>query len=220
MEVRVKSACQAVSSCSIRTVVLECFAVFVAGILFALLANTLSPRGLTISTNYFPDQGSNRGNSASFRIQPSQLVTNQAKALELLSQRMLKHGILLVDSNQISRMYQDAKYEQELYVFIDARREKDYEKGHIPGAYQFDRYYPEKYIGTILPVCQTAERIVVYCNGGDCDDSEFAAVSLKNAGISETNITVYGGGMKEWLHNRMPAEIGTRKSGNLIQLTP
>jgi rhodanese-related sulfurtransferase len=198
-------------------ILVEATIVAMVGTGVAFIANTLSSKGLTLSTNYFPGTNRNASIIASPHQKTSLAITNKERALELLAQRLKKHSISLVDSNVVVNLFKDVRYEQELYVFIDARRDKDFDKGHIPSAYQFDRYYAEKYISTILPVCQTAERIVVYCDGGDCDDSEFTAITLKNAGISETNICVYGGGLKEWSSNGMPVEIGLRKSGNMAK---
>ena len=67
----------------------------------------------------------------------------------------------------------------------------------------------------MLPVCQAAEQIVVYCNGGDCDDSETAAILLRDVGIANRKLFIYGGGITEWTTNRLPVEIGARNSGNL-----
>ena len=78
-------------------------------------------------------------------------------------------------------------------MFIDARDEAHYREGHIPGAYEFDPYYPEKYFPTALPPCQAAEQIVVYCHGGDCDDSESAALTLRDVGIAMNKLLFTAG---------------------------
>jgi len=98
---------------------------------------------------------------------------------------------------------------------INARDEQHYREGHIPGACEFDPYHPEKYFATVLPVCQAAEQIVLYCNGGDCDDSESAAITLRDVGIANQKLFVYTGGITEWTTNGLPVEIGGRNSGNL-----
>jgi rhodanese-related sulfurtransferase len=102
-----------------------------------------------------------------------------------------------------------------LVVFVDARDDQHYQEGHVPGAYQLDHYRPEKYLAPVLLVCQTAHQIVVYCNGGDCEDSEFTAITLRDAGILREKLLIYGGGLTEWLTNGLPVEIGPRNSGNL-----
>ena len=107
-----------------------------------------------------------------------------------------------------------------LFVFIDARDDRHYEEGHVPGAYQFDRYYPEKHLPAVLPACLTAMKVVVYCTGGSCEDSEFAALALKEAGVPQDRLLVYAGGMTEWGANGWPVEAGERQSGNLQTRKP
>ena len=84
-----------------------------------------------------------------------------------------------------------------------------------PRRLEFDPYYPEKYFPTALSPCQAAEQIVVYCNGGDCDDSESAAITLRDVGIAVNKLFVYGGGIPDWVTNGMPVESGGRNSGKL-----
>ncbi len=100
-------------------------------------------------------------------------------------------------------------------MFIDARDESHYLEGHIPGAHEFDPYRPEKYFADVLPLCQSAAQIVVYCNGGDCDDSEAAAILLRDVGIPNSKIFVFGGGLPMWKTNGLPVETGPRNSGNV-----
>ena len=116
----------------------------------------------------------------------------------------------------MATLFHDPRFEQGLVVFIDARNDQHYLEGHIPGAYQLDHFYPERYLATVLPVCQTAEQILVYCNGGACDDSLQTAIFLRDAGIPKERLFVYGGGMTEWMAKGLPVETGPRKSGNLV----
>jgi rhodanese-related sulfurtransferase len=115
----------------------------------------------------------------------------------------------------MTQWFHDPRYAQGGVVFIDARDEQHYLEGHIPGAYEFDPYHPEKYFATVLPVCQKADLVVAYCNGGDCDDSESAAVLLRDVGIPKPKLFVYGGGITEWTTNGLPIEVGARNSGNV-----
>ena len=104
-----------------------------------------------------------------------------------------------------------------MVVFVDARNEEEYQISHIPGAYEFDPYRSGKYYDVVLPVCRKAENIVVYCNGGDCDDSETAALLLRDMGIPNQKLFVYGGGITEWKTNGLPVETGARNSGILLK---
>ena len=68
---------------------------------------------------------------------------------------------------------------------------------------------------TVLPVCLAAQKVVVYCTGGACEDSEFAALMLRDAGVPRENVYVYVGGITEWIANGLPVETGARGSGQM-----
>lgn len=199
--------------------------VFVAviGVIFAFAANQVSPRGLALTRNYFP--GATRSSlpaATATNLTPGTGGTQVAvpSPAEVLAARLQAKGLQLVDSNQVVQLFRDPRYEQELVVFVDARDDQHYQGGHIPAAHQFDHYRPENYIATVLPVCQSAELVVVYCTGGDCEDSEFTAITLRDAGIPKERLFVYGGGMTEWVTNGLPVEVGGRKSGNFHHNQP
>jgi rhodanese-related sulfurtransferase len=181
------------------------------GMVFSLAANQISPRGLALTRHYFP--GATRPGST--------LTTGNAMSQTgLLSERLRAKGLQLVDSNQVVKLFRDPRYAQELIVFVDARDDRHYEQGHVPGAYQLDHYRRENYLAAVVLVCQTADQVVVYCHGGDCEDSVFAAITLSEAGIPKAKLFVYGGGLAEWTANGLPIEIGPRQSGNLRNVSP
>ena len=58
-----------------------------------------------------------------------------------------------------------------------------------------------------------------YCNGGECDDSEHAAIMLRDSlGIPKEKVFVYGGGIAEWTTNGLPIEVGARNSGEFTNV--
>jgi rhodanese-related sulfurtransferase len=202
-------------------IVIEALWVAVFGLIVALAANALSPRGLRLSRNYFPDAGSPR------RIESSSASTNNLSATPLLSnassavaQRLQQRGLQLVASHEVTALFRDPRYEQGLVIFIDARDDQHYAAAHIPGAWQLDRFRPEQYLPTVLPACLTAVKVVVYCNGGECEDSEFAAIMLRDAGVPPDALFVYAGGITEWKANGLPMESGGRGSGQLLPSPP
>ena len=134
---------------------------------------------------------------------------------QFLAAELKEKGLQLADVSQAARLFHDPRFKQDIVVFVDARDEQHYQEGHIPGAYEFDPYRPEKYFAAVLPVCKAAEQIVVYCNGGDCDDSETAAILLRDVGIANQKLFVYGGGITEWTTNGLPVEMGVRNSEDL-----
>jgi len=196
---------------SFRALFLETVVLLVAGFALALLANQFSPLGLSLRRDYFP-------RVAVSSAVPQTVSTNQITSTNQTSEtaaRLAGRGLGVIGTDEVEKLFHDPQYEQELIVFIDARDDAHYQKGHIPSAYQFDRYYPEKYLPMVLPACLSAAKIVVYCTGGHCEDSEFAAVTLMEAGIPAQKISVYLGGMTDWLTQKKPVEEGDRKSGIL-----
>jgi rhodanese-related sulfurtransferase len=186
------------------------------GMVLALVANFLSPRGLSLSRDYF-HQGdrppgpvlTNGHTTASGSNVPPVSPFEQAAA------GLKAKGLQVIDANEVMQTFRDPRRQQELVVFIDARNDQLYQEGHVPGAHLFDHYRAENYFPAVLPVCQNAMKIVIYCNGGHCEDSEFAAITLRDAGVPKERIFVYPGGMAEWLTNGMPVETGARNSGIL-----
>jgi rhodanese-related sulfurtransferase len=191
----------------------EAVLVAALGAAFAFAANQISPRGLALKRDYFPS-------GTAHLVRPVATGTNSdvLPPAQFLAAQMKEKGLQLVDGSQAARLFRDPRFKQDIIVFVDARDEEHYQQGHIPGAYEFDLYHPEKYFDTILPICQKAEQVVVYCNGGDCDDSESAAILLRDVGISNQKLFVYGGGITEWTTNGLPVETGDRNSGNLRKL--
>ena len=184
---------------AIRKVLIEAVLVAAAGAVVAFAANRISPHGLALSRNYFPG------------------ATNASVAAPILSpfEGLKEKGLQWVDAKGALQRFNDPRFKQQRVVFIDARDEDQYREGHIPGSYELDAYHPERNLAAILPVCQAAEEIVVYCNGGGCEDSEFAAVTFRDAGIPNLKLFVYAGGMAEWKTNGLPVETGEQNSGTM-----
>ncbi len=212
-----------------RSVLGEAWLVAVAGLLFAMVANQLAPHGLSLTRNYFPTGGIT--NQMEVRaILPA--ATNRAP-LAIMAPRSISQplavpalatpkpaGQQMTFSNQVIAWFGDARRLTQHIVFVDARNEADYLAGHVPGAWLFNPYEPEKYFPSVMPAVQAAEIIVVYCHGGNCDDSVSAATLLKEVGVPGEKIYVYGGGMGEWESLGQPLETGPQNSGQIRKGAP
>jgi rhodanese-related sulfurtransferase len=200
-----------------KAVLFEALLIAAVGLALALAANALSPRGLRLARNYFPGAEPISANAGS-----TTASTNQAapKTPGAVAQRLAQRGLQLVASNEVVELFRDARYDQGLILFIDARDDSHYAAGHIPGAWQFHHYRAEDHLPTVLPACLTALKIVVYCNGGECEDSEFAAIMLRDAGVPREALFVYPGGILEWKAGGMPMETGAHRSGQLLPRPP
>jgi rhodanese-related sulfurtransferase len=216
-----------------KRLLFEAALVMLTGALLAFAANWLSPRGLSLTRDYFPSaQHVAAAGGAPSTAAPSAIpntgagqtntntpgpgaLLNATSVVDKAALRLKEKGLLPLSYPEVERLFRDPRFEQERVLFVDARDDHHYEAGHIPGAYQFDRYFPERYLPALLPACQTAEQLVVYCAGGNCEDSEFAAIALRDAGISAERLGVYVGGITEWMAKGGPVESGARKSGLL-----
>ena len=193
--------------------------VAVLGAALAFAANALSPHRLALTRDYFPaDSIVSRTSAAATNATTATTAATNSPAEQLAASLRAK-GLQLADSNQVIQFFHDPRRLEDGVIFIDARDEDHYRAGHIPGAYHFDRFQPENYMTNVLRVCQMAQDIVFYCNGGDCDDSEHAAIMLRDSiPIPKEKVFVYGGGFTEWTNNGLPYELGARNSGDLTNV--
>jgi rhodanese-related sulfurtransferase len=183
----------------------EALVVALVGICAALTANHFSPRGIKLTRDYFP---------AGKAIEGASGVVEKGPALGEagIEARLRAQNLGVVGLSEVQELFADPRREQEQLIFVDARNRKRYEEGHVPGAYHLDHFYPDETLAEVLPAAMGAERVVVYCNGGGCEDSEFVAVFLREAGVPGDRLFVYPGGMMEWREAGWPVELGQRGS--------
>jgi len=97
-------------------------------------------------------------------------------------------------------------------LFLDARRTSVYEQGHIPGARTYsvwesdiDDKVQKLFAERSDPTSQNLP-IVIYCSGGDCEDSHMLAQKLW--GIQFNNVYVYKDGFPDWQQHGAPVHTG------------
>ncbi len=122
--------------------------------------------------------------------------------------KKLEHDYQEISFEEVVEVFNDPATKQGLNVFVDARKHEVYDEGHIPGALHCDPYEAEKHIDQVLAQANGVERVIVYCGGGDCEDSIFMCRELVEAGVSQDSIYLYPGGFTEWLARNMPTEVG------------
>jgi rhodanese-related sulfurtransferase len=123
----------------------------VAGLAFAFVANQLSPRGLNPGRNYHPggekaDPAPQTAKAPSVSLTATNSRPPAASPEAALKERLEKNGLHLLQRDEVEKLFHDARRQQDLLMFIDARDEDEYHQGHIPGAYEFYHYYPDKYL--------------------------------------------------------------------------
>jgi rhodanese-related sulfurtransferase len=98
-------------------------------------------------------------------------------------------------------------------LFLDARRTSIYEGGHIAGARPFSVWESDiddkvnKLFEERSDPASQAKPIVVYCSGGDCEDSHMLAQKLW--GIQFNNVYVYKDGFPDWQKHGGAIHTGT-----------
>lgn len=91
-------------------------------------------------------------------------------------------------------------------IFIDARLENEYQKGHILGALNipFDKVmYKFKDLQDQMPVDKV---YVIYCGGADCDTAYEVARYLCLNGYKDGQVLVYEDGYDPWSEFGYPSE--------------
>ena len=92
---------------------------------------------------------------------------------------------------------------------LDARRTKDYEGGHIAGARSFAVWESDvdsRVTALVGEGRDGAIPVVLYCSGGDCEDSHMLAQKLFGAGFN--NLLVYRDGWPDWVSRKGKSATG------------
>ena len=119
-----------------------------------------------------------------------------------------KHPYQVVCFDKTTAIFKDRYTESGANVFIDCRSRELYEEGHIPGAIHADHYRFEEYCDNVLAAVEGADRVITYCEGGDCEDSIFMCANLVELGVPYDKIYLCPGGWEEWSKNDMPIAKG------------
>lgn len=123
-------------------------------------------------------------------------------------EKHLQHDYQSIDLAGVEAAIADPRYEQGMIVIVDARADEPFEAGRIPGAVQCDHYQLDKFIGPVIAKARVADQVIVYCNGGQCEDSIFMCQNLMEHGLAYDAIFLYEGGWKEWEKSGNPIATG------------
>jgi len=172
---------------------LQAFIVIFSGITFAVMANFLSPWGLELSRSYFPP-------AATPAIQPTANIGAAPSPIPT-------HEFSTVTTDGLVEMLRDKRFVTRRFLLIDARNDAHFRSGHIEGALQFDHFQPQNHLSAVMPACLAAEKIVIYCTGGSCEDSLFAARMLRDFGIPADRFSIFIEGIQAWKDAGLPLTL-------------
>jgi rhodanese-related sulfurtransferase len=121
----------------------------------------------------------------------------------------LEHNFISVSLDDVVELFFDPGFEGGSIVFVDARNHDRFDEGHIPGSLNLDRYNSDQYYDKIELDIENADIVVVYCGGGDCEDSIFLASELVlERGVAHSKIRLFEGGMKAWEADGLEVQQG------------
>jgi rhodanese-related sulfurtransferase len=91
-------------------------------------------------------------------------------------------------------------------LFLDAREPDDYAAGHIGNALSLPAQSFEQRFGAIAPMLTPESRLVLYCDGEECELSHRLQASLRQLGY--TNTTLLANGWTVWRQAGLPTAQG------------
>ncbi len=190
--------------------------ILLVAVLVALASNSVrSSHAIDLGRDYFPKRPEVSTSNGSGDSDPTPVVTATDTGDQIPPHP--DDGIQRLSFDDARDNFNSAEEEFEatgesIYVFVDARSRELYEESHIPGAAWLYHYESEELIEDLRPELEMAFFVIVYCNGGDCDDSIHLATDLSSLyGIPTENIYVYEGGLNQWVENQMPVTSGTER---------
>jgi len=136
------------------------------------------------------------------------LATNliRTDSIPLLSKTLEQADNIELDTDEpvlLTISLEQAKdFYEENILFLDARDEAYYNKGHIKGALK--NIFFMELLFNIESRQSKNKPLVVYCGDPGCGDSEDLAFNLQDAGF--TKLYVFKGGWLEWSAANYPSE--------------
>ena len=222
----------------IKQAAIELVFLTLASVGVALAANQIRDKGhIQLSKNYF-DKGSGASKkqadakpgeipqSPPSPVKDSQPAASNGSAIptrapdpaksaaaenaKAASKKPLEHEFQTITVDEAHTVLDDEKTAQGLNVFVDARDEEHFAEGHIPGAMRCFPYESEQCLDKVKAAADGAEKVIVYCGGGDCEDSIFMSAQLQEAGVPYEAIYLFEGGWKEWAAKGLHSETGSK----------
>ena len=179
--------------------VVQALTLVVIGGAAGVAANGIRQDKLTVTRDYFPahDAGPRPGGT----VNPGDKANKGVLPV---------HNLQTVTLDEVVAAFNDPDHKpgesDSKIFFIDARDDVNFNEGHIPGALQVDHYRVEKYMPDVLPMLEEAKKIIVYCNGGDCEDSIHVCHDLMDAKVPYEKLYLFEGGMKAWKDAKQAVE--------------
>ena len=177
-----------------------------------LLVLGLAGLVLGAAANAIRTTGSLKWNHRYFRtddVSSAQAVHDPSEeAPDTAKESPFKHPYQEATLDDVFEIAADPDADRGLYVLVDARSADVFSEGHIAGAIRCYHYEIDDCIDSTLEAALGALKVIVYCNGGDCEDSKYMCRELVDRGVPYEAVYLYAGGWKEWIDQEMPFVTG------------
>lgn len=209
---------------AVKRTILEVLVLGIVGIIVAVTVNSVrASRSSVDLTRYYFDRGLHHalpkptdqraatpGETPPVVHRRDSSATGRAKvaAAEPDTETHAEYPYREMSFEEVVAIFNDPATAAGANIFVDARSAEVYAEGHIPGAIQADHYRLEDCLGALLDYAMSAEKIIVYCNGGQCEDSVFLCCDLADFEIPCERLYLYRGGWEEWSKKGMPIAKG------------
>ncbi|MGD8779913.1 MAG: rhodanese-like domain-containing protein [Ignavibacteria bacterium] len=116
------------------------------------------------------------------------------------------YSIVVSDGIEIKAIESETTYKHFLsndFLFVDSRDQWDFNEGHIKGAINIPEFSFEPDNAELTKI-DKSQKLIIYCEGNDCDVSKRLAKELIKLGYS--NVYIDLGGWMEWVTLGFPIE--------------
>lgn len=130
----------------------------------------------------------------------------QDDRLPLFDDGSLRARLTAPSGEQIDISLAEAKklFLQQAAIFMDARPDDDYKKGHIKGARSLPRNEVDQRLMKVTEDISTDTPIIAYCDGEACELSHDVANILLDMGFN--NVRILLNGWTKWQQADLPIE--------------
>lgn len=110
-----------------------------------------------------------------------------------------KAGVAIVSVEEVQKIIGEGGW-----MVLDARLEREYDAGHIPGALSFPYAQRDAAYKEWASILSSEQKVLVYCSGKMCDDGLRLAAFLREMGSKE--VALFVDGLEGWKKAGLPME--------------
>lgn len=191
-----------------KRLIAQAAGIVAACLLIGVVFNLLSPRGIPYDCEKVPRPEKER--PAAVAVGEVDETSLEAARAQVAADPALAEVFVIIEpgfvQDRIPLLNAFDLWSTDKAVFVDARTDNEYRKGHIEGALHFDvHHFDDEYPGPFADIPKTTP-IIAYCAGTSCDLSMELAQRLAEEGYFLVGYVEDGWNV--WVNNGFPAVTG------------